>query len=391
MDRFIQFSKEMITLLNDYNHELSSLVKQMSKVPSARITWGYEREFAFDKPKSNEFKGRATLPVLSWMNMLHFHRDWAYVYEMSSPVMVYQWPPRLEDLATMAVIEAIAAGNGFLVSEYSYDFCCEGDERTCGAHIHFKSTPLTAAKIHNWLVFLTPLIAPALVLGRKVRIESDEPPVIFSQSEYEYRFRFMLWHYAAAPRYISRYEINDAESMPGAQFRGYDVDRDNNAFYIIEINKYRKAVWTIEYRINEQHPLVTYFILDVASQLADKRVPVVNVAKYYDRNNIPVDYAFRVPATILIPWIKDNWLRELIGDTVTIDKFAEKLLTLLKNPNPVTEKVLEKFSRGKRPLYTDYLRWTRETIEEHYSGKPLAKMAIDLIDKTLEGVVREVA
>lgn len=391
MDRFIQFSKEMINLLNNYANELSSLAKKVSRVPSARVTWGYEKEFAFDKPKSNEFKARATLPVLSWLHILHFHKDWAYVYEMSSPVMTYQWPPRLEDLATIALIEAIAAGNGFLVSEYNYDFCCEGDERTCGAHIHFKSTPLTAAKIHNWLVFLTPLIAPALVLGRRVRIESGEQPVIYSQSEHEYRFRFMLWHYAAPPRYISRYEIRDAENAPGAQFRGYDVDRDNNAFYIIEINKYRKAVWTIEYRINEQHPLVAYFLLDVAGQLASKRVPVVHVSRYYDRNNIPVDYEFRVAATIVVPWIKDNWLRELIGDTIRIDEFAGKLLTLLKNPNPVTERILDKLSRGKRPLYTDHLRWTRELIEENYGNKELAKMAIDFIDKTLEGVVREVA
>jgi len=317
--------------------------------PVATILVGFELEYVDNcYMLCNEVK-----PIIT--SKFRWHRDYRYVYEMSGPPMPLQWPLPKQYVYYYSVMEMVANFRGFRVAEYKF----EDDERTCGSHVHFSTVSSTlTAKMHDWLIVLSHHLIPVATL--RTRVEEDDDGYGYVVDVYGPCYRIMVSHYCEKPMYVSKHVVEDAADSDDG-WRGYEPE-DGNAFYAVELNKYRKRELTVEFRLNEQHWLASLVIVDIARVMAKHRVPIINIERYYNKYVYackqewpPIDwqrYAYKTSDVDVLERLKTA--RDLYQ--FLLEEHERELL-------PVTREVAEKVLRKRLLTYKDYLEIERELAE----------------------------
>ena len=333
-------------------------VPRITGRPTATVLVGFELEY-FDVAK-RLLGGRLwAVPAHVLSTKFHLHRDWSYVFEMNGPPMPLRWPLPREYVYFHAVMELVANLLGFRVAHYIYD----GDERSCGSHVHFSTVSSTlTAKMHDWLIVLSYHMIPVAALRTMVRESCDWDNCHFYAVLYEPCYRPMVSHYCRVPMMVSKYVVE--EGMRGdddRRWRGYEPE-DGNAFYAVELNKYRKQDLTVEFRLNEQHWLSALVIVDIARAVAEKhRVPLIDVRGYYDT------YVYTChPVLPPVRWdrhaYKDHDLFPRLEHPKTFFEFL--LEEHERDMLPITREVAERVARKEWLSYKDYLELERRAAEE---------------------------
>ena len=329
------------------------IVRRPPKPVGSSVLVGFELEYAevcdvFDTCSLYDFD--AARSKFKW------HRDWRHVYEMSGPPMPLQWPLPRQYVYYHSVMELIANYDGFRVAHYVFD----DDERSCGSHIHFSAVSSTlAAKMHDWLIVLSHHLKPVATLRTQVTEYREGGDYEYEVKRYSLCYREMVGHYCVTPMLISRHFYEDAEKTD-AGWRGYEPE-DRNAFFAVELNKYRKRDVTVEFRLNEQHWLSSIVVVDIVRVLAEKyRVPVINVEKYYQ------DYVY--PCKLLWSPIDWEYYAYKTSDVLERLKTPRDLYQFLLEEHerellPITRKVAEIAMRNLWVSYKDYLQLEKELAE----------------------------
>ena len=349
------------------------------------ITWGVEVEF-FSSPLIIEnmtvrydlgYIDMDTDYYIDWPmssglikfihDVLKLHEDYRSVWEMSTTPMTFPMLTEI-DVIELNLVELLANTLGHRASDGRCKSPIMGDRRSAGTHIHFRINSGSyelAAKMHNWMAVLQPLLCPLISLNRLVEYDCEHGDLYnsYTLNAYSCRFRDMASHYVIPPRLISTYILRYAEQEPGS-WRGYEPVHDN-AFFAVELNRYRKNTLTIEARLNEQHWMAGYILLDITYNLARRyKPPVVDLKKLYGRmlDSIARSVDERVTVEVLKTDSAGLFSRRR---GIAFNELACKLLSMLERDlSEYTRRALDRVCSGTRMMYADYAVMSREIAEE---------------------------
>jgi len=348
-------------------------------IPRTPITVGVEVEFynptrMLQCPVCRNDKESYEIRMIAKFSY-NFHQDYAAVFEMVTPPMALTWPPRKEDIIAMAVVELLVyATGGYRVSEYEDP----DDERTCGSHHHFRATSsLVMARMHNWAAILSPLLSPLIVLARRAESDEDYNVSITEAGVDVVFFRRMFGHYVTKPLLVDSSLVEEADRSI-VSFRGYEMDSSENEFRLVEPNKYRKPVLTIEYRAPENHVLSVFYVGSVLAAYSNYPVPPVDLDGVY--NSHPT-YPVRVrDLAVKYGLLKDT---RVLKDVMTPVDVLEKAAEICYKPycEPI-EEALKEVRMGRRLTWGWYNRRLKQ-LAEMYELKDLAQ-ALDEVTAEYE-------
>jgi hypothetical protein len=359
LDKYEKKRLELYELLN----QLQGQTFNSYQLPTTDITWGFELEFTvlYDKtydPAMPEFDISRIEKIALYYK---YHVDWKLVYEMTSSVLAY--PLRKIDVMMLTEMEALASLLGYRVSDYDVDNDDVYDKRTCGSHLHFRvNDRWKMARMANWLAVLSPFLIPLWSLQRELMYKSELE--VSDMDRGMVKARSMFHHYTLAPKYITSRDIAEAD-MEERNYRGYDLV-DENEFYAVELNKYRKNTVTIEVRVNEQHPLAVIAMLEIADELSSRPVPIVELEGLYQ--NIPI-YPVEVksilyPVKVIKPSMAVRFLNT--DGQAYILPLLENLQAYIRKKDSIALWALHHITKSRgRMTYSDYTKKWIEIVEAY--------------------------
>ena len=331
----------------------------------SRVTIGFEFEF-YSPRMAHEEEGDSFVARLALA--LAYHRDYYDTMEVVSPPIgldKHEYLPLLNEIE-----EAIdVVFRGVRVSDY-YDPVKYGQPNSCGTHMHVRVNVEAGerykmmARMHNWLVVLTPLIAPLITMGRVLDVPSKE---VYEVPGTEYGFRSRAFHYGVKPMMISAREVRLFENSSGYS-RGYEPVDGANEWYAVELNRYRKSTTTIEVRLTETHWLAGYAMAEMAWELSRKTPPpYIDLDRLYrSLETVRIEYnprhvieVYGVPisgvSVEVRVWKADKLLfTRDIAATVGYQWLAERLSEAVGDRvSEVTAKLLDTLAKNRRLTYME--------------------------------------
>jgi len=297
--------------------------------------------------------------VVEILRDLNLHLDYYHTYEINLP------PVRLlkKDSVVKVISEAIKLVEEIglpYISEY-YDRS-EGVYRGVGAHVHIRlpKNPTLWTKFINWATVVTPLLAPLISVS--VRYKYGRTYTCRTSSEYF--FRLASTHYCIPPLRVNKELVKRILEREGyLRFRGYIPIPNDNQWFAVEINAYRKVDLTIELRVPENHFITGLAYAEVIYKLAEKfSSPKISRESYED-----LWRTYVYDATYGTPRDVSDYVR------IKVERDVSKLLSSKMSPVEFCNQLLDVLELSS---------WTKELINTIACGRAVSRsLAYEVFSK----------
>lgn len=216
----------------------------------------------------------------SFWRLLGGHHEYYGQYEISIPPLNIDYKGK-----NLRIFKKVMRNLEYFVSEIE-EYNPDDDEakfRGCGSHVHISinGTVRSWAKLMNTLISLTPIFAPFFSWHYYLGKDGIEKKV---SNENFFNFREELTHWCKMVDYVT---IDDVERIvkESKYLRKSKPNENDNSYSIIQINKYRKAIITIELRLNEAPPPLAWlavYLMVKYSMLIDKSPMIIDIDDLYN-------------------------------------------------------------------------------------------------------------